>query len=234
MSGEIHKELQAKEYTKTSNLPHRYLAYRDFKGLIKEFGSIKKVLDLGSGTGASSDYLYKNGYDVIGVDKSISMIKQAKSNYPWINFYNIKGVEKLSDFDLVFSCFVLFELSSKAKIIEYLNFSAEKLKDGGLFFGVTGSENLHQVDKKWACFKVDYPENIKPRSGAIVKLGLKNPKMVFNDYFWTESDYRQSFQASNLQLLKIIYPLGSKTETFKWKDELKFPPFVIFLARKIK
>lgn len=232
-SGKVHDIQQAHQYSQTHRSPHRFLAYRDFSHLIENFKNIKRVLDLGSGTGASSQFLFHKGFDVVGADKSKAMTKEARSNFPHISFLEIENLNSLPLFDLVFSSFVLFELATKKEIINYLNLAASSLKNGGIFFGITGSENLHQSDREWMCFNVNYEENLSLNSGDVVKLGLKEPDIEFQDYFWNESDYRECFQLSGLELIQIYYPLGLKEESFKWKDELSIAPFVIFLAKKV-
>ncbi len=200
---------------------HRFLAYRDFPMLIKDFENINRVLDLGSGAGDSSQYLFKKGYEVFETDKSSSMIKQSRLNFPYINFVHFDNIKNICSFDLVFSCFVLFELSNKNEIVDYLNLSSDKLRDGGLFFGITGSQDLHQKVRNWACFDVNYPVNENPKSGELVKLGLKDPEMEFYDYFWRELDYRECFQLSNLELFKVYYPLGYRNEKFNLMRSVK-------------
>ena len=233
-SGEIHNIQKANNYSQTHQLPYRFLAYRDFYRLIKNFKNINRILDFGSGTGASTHYLFEKGYEVIGVDKSIAMIDKAKLNFPELHFSNFEKLKFLPVFDLVFSSFVLFELASKQEIINYLNQAASVLRDEGIFFGITGSEKLHQNMQKWLCFDVNYKENFQPNSGDIVKLGLRELKMEFFDYFWKESDYRECFKMSNLELIQIHYPIGLPEEPFDWKDELSISSFVLFLAKKIK
>lgn len=233
-SGEVHDTLQANKYSQTHQSPHRFLAYRDFSNLIGNYTNINRVLDLGSGTGASTHYLFEKGFDVIGTDKSPAMIEEAKLNFSKIDFVEIEQLKFFPSFDLVFSSFVLFELASREEIINYLNLAASALRDEGIFFGITGSENLHQKERNWMCFNVNYEENFLPHSGSIVKLGLKDPKMEFLDYYWKEADYREFFQFSDLELIQVHYPLGLKGELFDWNDELSIPPFVIFLAKKKK
>ena len=48
-----------------------------------------KILDVGCGTGNHVELLNKKSYDVIGIDKSKSMIKKANTNYPKCEF--VKG-----------------------------------------------------------------------------------------------------------------------------------------------
>lgn len=233
-SGEVHGVSQASKYSKTHESPHRFLAYRDFPGLIKKFSNINRVLDFGSGTGASTYYLLERGYDVIGLDKSSSMVKEAKLNFPNTQFVESEKLKSLPVFDLVFSSFVLFELASKEEIINYLNLASSALRDEGIFFGITGSESLHQKARNWMCFDTNYKENRHPDSGDIVKLGLKELEMEFFDYYWKESDYRECFESSNLELIEVYYPLALKNEPFDWKEELSTPPFVVFIAKKSK
>jgi len=231
-SGEKFDNHHTTQYSKTLNSPHRYLAYRDFHAFVKNYGYIKHALDLGCGTGASTDFLSREGYTTIGVDKDPMMIKQARLNFPNLNFYNLTKMDSLSDFDLIFSCFVLFEISSKKSIVEYLNQASNSLKNNGLFYGITGSESLHQKNRSWAYFNVDYEENINPEPGNVVKLGLKDPKMEFYDYYWKEDDYRECFLSSRLELHEIYYPLGRKDDQIEWKDEIYCSPFAIFIAKK--
>lgn len=47
---------------------------------------VKNVLDLGCGNGAFSDTLSKNGFDVTGLDFSLSGIEIAKRKYPNVHF----------------------------------------------------------------------------------------------------------------------------------------------------
>lgn len=231
-SGEIHDHVQAHKYTKTHHSPHRFLAYRDVSNLISNFSDIKRVLDFGSGTGASSYYLLQQGYNVIGIDKSPSMVQEARLNFPQVDFVEIEKLPFLSPFDLVFSSFVLFELSNKEEIIAYLNLAAHALKEGGMFLGISGSEYLHQKERNWMCFNVNYTVNTHPDSGDIVKLSLKDSDIEFCDFYWKESDYKECFELSGLDLVQIHYPLGKQTDPFEWQDELVTPPFVMFLAKK--
>ena len=84
------------------------------------------------------------------------------------------------------------------------------------------------------CFETNFEENSAPKSGDIVKLGLRDPQIVFEDYYWTESDYIACFQNSDLEVLKISYPLGKKEDNISWRDELFHPPFVVFIAKKTR
>jgi SAM-dependent methyltransferase len=231
-SGAVHDELQAREYSQTHELPHRYIAYRDFPRLIKQYKDISRVLDLGSGSGFSSIYLHDKGYEVIGTDKSQAMINEAKLNFSYINFIAMEHLHNQLPFDLVFSSFVLFELARKEEIVEYLNLAASCLREDGIFYGITGSECLHDNKRDWECFSTKFSENSNPSSGDIVKIKLSKTNIEFSDYYWTENDFRECFESSDLELIDVHYPLGDQSEPYDWNDELIKPLFVIFIAKK--
>lgn len=235
-SGTIQGSSTAEEYSKTVESPHRFLAYRDFDTWIANLKQpIKKVLDFGCGTGVSSKFLQTKNLDVTGIDISPQMIIQAKSSYPDITFHTVSDLQDSDDiYDLVFSSFVLFELSSKEKIISYLKQVNEQLPVGGYFIAITGSEFLHQKERKWKCFNVDFPENAQPSSGDLVKLGLKNPPIEFDDYYWKESDYLDCLKEAGFTLINSYYPLGLDSDKIIWKDEISIPPFLVLVVQKLK
>ncbi|PCI77096.1 hypothetical protein COB21_03450 [Candidatus Aerophobetes bacterium] len=232
-SGRIYSAQQVKEYTKTHKLPYRTLAYRDFPTLTKKFAPIHTVLDVGTGTGCSANYLHESGYNVVGVDSSPAMLQQSRTNFPHIPFFHTKALQLSFQFDLAFSCFMILEQAHKQIIINHFNQAAAALKDNGIFFAVTASEELYNRERNWAYFNVDYSKNTSPSSGNIVKASLKDPAMNFYDFFWTENDCKECFEASNLKLLEIHHPLGLASEPYPWADELTISPFVIFIAQKI-
>lgn len=228
--------VQAIDYSKTHESAHRYLAYRDIPNILKKYRSClsgAKALDYGTGTGYSANFLHELGFDVIGLDVSREMLEQAKSNYPSFPFYQIKdGIIPLDskNFDLIFSSFVLFEIGSEEKIFNYLSEAKRVMKYNGLFLAITGSENLHSSSKKWLNFRTDYPENINPKAGSLVKLYHYESGIKFTDYYWKESCYRNFLEKAGFKLLEIHYPLGGLNEPYDWKDELVVSPFVILVA----
>ena len=231
-STEDKTEEQAHQYLQTHQAPHRYLAYRDIPTFIHQFVKGTRVLDYGAGTGASSSFLHNLGLDVIGVDVSSNMLEKARTSYPSIQFRSVESLPPVADFDLVFSSFVLFELSCKKDLIEYLNRSFLFLKNDGIFIGVTGSEHLYSLSRNWMTFDANFEENRNLRSGDIAKLALKHPEIDFYDYYWKEADYLDCFEKAGLKILQIHHPLGSLEDPHSWKDEISYSPFIIYIAKK--
>lgn len=225
------KEL-ASLYAETDQLSHRYLAYRDIPDFISEFVKGRRALDYGAGTGISSSFLHELGFCVTGSDISSIMLEKARSSFPQIEFLEIDKLTPASDFDLIFSSFVLFDMSSKIEIVKYLSGAIPFMKEDGVFILITGSEHLYSPSRTWTAFDSNFEENYNLCSGGKTRLKLKCPEMEFYDYFWKESDYLECFQKAGLEVVKIHNPLGSQGESYLWEDERFFAPFTVFICKK--
>ena len=169
-------------YTKTHDSPHRYLAYKDIPPMINQFVKGKKALDYGSGTGASSSFLHSIGLDVTGADISQEMLDKARISLPQIKFYKPQDLKLVSHFDLVFSSFVLFELSNKSEITNFLCKVSSFLNEDGIFIGITGSEQMYSLFRNWYVFDAKFEENRNLKSGSLARILLKHPQIEFYDY----------------------------------------------------
>ncbi|PWW20304.1 ubiquinone/menaquinone biosynthesis C-methylase UbiE [Cytobacillus oceanisediminis] len=90
----------------------------------------EKILDLGCGTGDLANTLYECGVEIVGVDKSENMVKQAVSKYPYIPFMvqDATNLEYHSEFDAVFSNATLHWVQPP---IQALHSIYQSLKQGG-------------------------------------------------------------------------------------------------------
>lgn len=231
-SGSSKSKKIASLYTLTHESPLRYLAYKNIPPLLNRFLKGKKSIDFGCGTGASSSFLNELGLNVRGVDVSSEMLNKARHTFPYLDFYSIDYLEKENNFDLVFSSFVLFELSSKREIINYLERACSIMSSSGIFVGITGSEHLYSPSRKWMTFSSKFPENSSLQSGCQARLLLKKPEIEFYDYYWTEADYLECFKNAQLEIIDVYPSIGSAEDPFPWEDELNFSPFITFVAKK--
>lgn len=103
------------------------------------------ILDLGCGTGDLSNQIHQSGADVVGVDKSSSMIEKARAKYPSLPF-DVQDVTELDHnhrYDAVFSNATLHWVQQPELALQNL---FKSLKPGGRFvaeFG--GKSNVRQI-----------------------------------------------------------------------------------------
>lgn len=111
-------------------------------GLYKEDKRKKKILDVGSGSGHHTNLYLKNGYDVVGLEASKSMIERAKENYPKVNIVHgdalnphIFPTETFTHIQALY--FTLYYMKDKEQFFENCY---NWLKPGGYFI-------VHIVDR---------------------------------------------------------------------------------------
>jgi len=82
-----------------------------------------RVLDVGSGTGHHVALLSESGYDALGLDTSPAMIRQAKRNYPSLNFMEgdaLNGMLFPSNTFTLVTClyFTIYYMQDKARFFD--------------------------------------------------------------------------------------------------------------------
>jgi ubiquinone/menaquinone biosynthesis C-methylase UbiE len=121
---------------------------------IMEKKKIKKILDLGCGSGRHMVYFGKKGYDVVGLDLSSVALKQAKS---WLKDEKIENYELIeddmtnlplsdNDFDAVISINVIHH-NTLLEIEKTIKEIRRVLKDGGLFVATILSKRDYKFGK---------------------------------------------------------------------------------------
>lgn len=106
-----------------------------------DFQKGERILDLGCGTGDLAKKLADAGVEVLGIDSSADMIKQANQKYPEVSFHigDATALEFQAEFDAVFSNAVLHWIKEPEKALTSVY---ESLKSGGRFvadFGGIGN-----------------------------------------------------------------------------------------------
>ena len=151
-----------KDYSKIYDLLYVNKDYKKeysiIKGLIKKYlKEPKQLIDIGCGTGKYSNLLTKMGLDVVGLDKSSFMIKEAKNKYKRnkrLSFIksDLKTLNTKKKFDIVSSLFHILSYQITNKDIEkFFKNSYKILNLNGIivfdFWFKPGVLNLKQPNK---------------------------------------------------------------------------------------
>ena len=212
-----------------------WLSFRDVPDFISKFVKGKKTLDFGCGAGRSTRFLKNLNLEVIGVDISSEFIKQA-NRVDKVGKYLLMKKGRIpfpnNSYDFVFSSHVLLMVPTKAGLNEIFQEVHRVLKKDGIFIVVTGSEEMHSYRRNWISYQTDFPENISPSSGTIVKLKIKEVNSLFCDYNWTNEDYLNVIKNNGFEIAKIHFPLGKDADGINWKSEKEASPYVIYVLKK--
>ena len=107
------------------------------------------------------------------------------------------------------------------------------LKKGGIIISVSTSTAAYEFKKyQFSAAHTDFPENDNLVSGAKVKLQLYSLDFAFEDYYWSKQDYFEFLGNSNFNDLDVYYPLGTKEDGLKWRDELTVSPVMLIKGTK--
>jgi SAM-dependent methyltransferase len=98
---------------------------------------VRRVLDLGCGTGGHAAPLAARGYEVVGVDRSPAMLERARARGSEARFqaHEIAGLDLGESFDAVLMMFAVFSYqTANADVQTALASVRRHLRPGGLFF----------------------------------------------------------------------------------------------------
>lgn len=160
-----------------------YELYKDDTSDLEYFDTFLKqsgpsILDLGCGMGHYSSYMYKQGFNVVGIDFSKKMLSIAKKNNPNIEFIlddvtNLKSIENRK-FDGIVLAYVLQHLS-KNEVISVFNTLNKYVYDNTtlLLFLREGEKVLEEI------------EPINPKFKYIINEYSKEEiKTILENYGW--------------------------------------------------
>ena len=227
----------AEAYAKLEFPRTYYLAYRDIPEIIFEHVKGRNPIDFGCGTGRSTRFLQKLGFNTVGVDISQDMIKKAREIDPKGDYRLVKEGD-LSQFkdntcDLALSAFTFDNIPPMQKKVKILREIRRLLKTEGIMVNLVSSPEIYTHE--WASFSTkDFPENKRARSGDKVRIIVTEleDKRPVEDIVWTDEHYRETYQKAGLQLVKTHKPLARENEHYKWINETRIAPWVIYVLKK--
>lgn len=230
---------RAEAYSKLEFPGTYYLAYRDLPAIVSKHVKGTEALDFGCGTGRSTRFLKKLGFKVTGVDISPDMLKKATEIDPEGDYRLIKEGRldelKSCTFDLALSTFTFDNIPTMEKKVQNFKEIARTLEDEGAIINLVSSPEIYTHE--WASFSTqDFPENKHSRTGdkvRIVQLDTEDKRPV-EDIFWSDEDYRKVYAKARLDLVETDKPLANPTEPYRWVNETKLAPWVIYILKKEK
>ncbi len=229
--------LCAESYAKLEFPGTYYLAYRDIPDVLAKHAKGKNALDFGCGTGRSTRFLKKHGFDAVGIDISTDMIDKAKEfdpagEYMVVADGNYNQLPK-NYLDLILSVFTFDNIPNIERRIKLLAGLAELLNENGVIVMLDSTPDIYV--NEWASFSTkDFPENKNARSGDKVKIIMTdvNDRRPVEDIIWFENDYKELFDKCNLKRIDSLKPLGKIEEPYNWISETNIAPWVINVLKK--
>jgi SAM-dependent methyltransferase len=227
---------RAESYSKLEFPGTYYLAYRDLPGLITEYTTGSRALDFGCGTGRSTRFLQRLGFDVTGIDISLGMIKKAREMDPRGKYIHLSA----RDFeykacqpplkDLVLSVFTFDNipgLQTKQKILEGLR---NLVKPEGVMINLVSQPHIYFHE--WASFSTrEFKENRLAQSGDKVKIIMKDVEdsRPVEDIICFHEDYQQIYELAGWKIIHTHDPLAADDEPYDWINETAISPWRIYV-----
>jgi ubiquinone/menaquinone biosynthesis C-methylase UbiE len=227
---------RAEAYAKLGFPGTYYLAYRDLPDIISEHVKGRKAIDFGCGTGRSTRFLRRLGFDAVGVDISEDMLKKAREMDPDGNYRLIEegDLSQFEDdaYDLALCAFTFDNIPTMEKKVANFREIGRLLKSEGRIVNLVSSPEIYTHE--WASFSTkDFPENKRAKSGdkvRIIQTDLDDKRPV-EDVVWTDECYREVFEGAGLELVKTYRPLAREDEPYRWVNETRIAPWVIYVLK---
>jgi SAM-dependent methyltransferase len=213
-----------------------YLAYRDLPAILSKHMTGTRALDFGCGTGRSTRFLGKLGFNVTGVDISEDMLRIARDLDPSGDYRIVPGdnlTESDSEtFDLIVSLFTFDNVPSAAKVRIFSDLR-NLLRPAGTIVSVVSSPDIYTHE--WASFTTkDFPENASAGSGDVVRIVVTDhqDRRPVEDILCTDESYRAVYRDAGLQAIEVFKPLANGNEPYSWVSETKISPWVIYVLKR--
>ena len=212
-----------------------YLAYRDLPAILARHVNGTRALDFGCGTGRSTRFLRKLGFDVTGVDVSESMLRIAGGIDPSGDYRLVPGDNfdefRAGTFDLVLAAFTFDNIPATLKTIIFHDLR-KLLTPTGTLVSIVSSPEIYTHE--WASFTTKaFPENASARSGDIVRIIVTDHPdgRPVEDIVWTDESYQEVYTKAGLEAIQVLRPLAKGDEPYAWVNETAIPPWVIYVLK---
>ncbi|MBI5156909.1 MAG: class I SAM-dependent methyltransferase [Acidimicrobiia bacterium] len=212
-----------------------YLAFRDLPEILRRRAVGRAALDFGCGTGRSTRFLKRLGFEAIGVDLAPAMLALAREADPGGD-YRLVGDDgptgfPEASFDLVLAAFTFDNVPGPETKVRLLTALRRLLRPAGILVNLVSSPDIYR--NEWASFSTrDFPENHLARDGDRVRIVMTDvpDRRPVEDVLWSHEAYLASYSAAGLAVLETHWPLGRTDEPYPWVAETRIAPWVIYVA----
>lgn len=232
-------EVRARSYANLEFPNTYYLAYRDLPKILQHTVKGKSALDFGCGTGRSTRFLSKLGFESIGIDISDEMIQIARSFDPDGDYKLIKPGDFSSlnnnKYDLVMAVFTFDNIPDTQSKLENLTKIRSVLKEEGSLVMLVSTPDIYI--NEWASFSTrDFPNNWKAKSGDNVQIIMTDvvDSRPVDDVMFSDESYRKIFKQAGFIVDGFHQPLGADNEGFEWLNETRIAPWSIYILKARK
>jgi len=138
-------------------------------------------------------------------------------------------------YDLALSAFTFDNIPTIEKKVKNLGEIGRLLKSDGRIVNLVSSPEIYTHE--WASFSTkDFSENRQAKSGdrvRIIQTDLEDKRPV-EDVVWTDEHYQETFKRAGLELVRTYKPLAKESEPYKWVNETRIAPWVIYVLKRKK
>jgi len=213
------------------------LVFRNLPDLLKQHVRGTRALDFGCGTGRSTRFLQRLGFNTMGVDISAEMVEFARQHDPDGSYTVIEdgNFHSLPEggYDLIQSAFTFDNISGLERRIRTFRDLGKLLDTNGVLVNIVSTPEIYT--NEWVTFSTrDFPENRHAQSGDVVRIITTDYSDVrpVEDVIWTHEDYLQLLSESGLEVLRIERPLATGDEGIAWQSETRIAPWAIYLLQR--
>lgn len=190
--------------------------------IFKKF-RIKKIIDLGCGTGSFTICLKKHGFECMGVDKSKAMINKAQKKDKTITWIvaDITNLKIINKFDGVICLFdtVNYILNKKDLSSFFKNVNGILNKNGIFLFDINTKNKKSSLKGRYIQKRINknlkliWSNNVKGDIWTANMVFIKNSKKfveVHKERLYGVSEIRKYLEKNNFRILKIYDDMDFK------------------------
>ena len=215
-----------------------HLAFRDLPAIIREHVSGNRAIDFGCGTGRSTRFVRRLGFESTGIDTAEEMIAKAREldpagDYRLVPDDDFSGFELVA-YDLITLLFTFDNIAGFHTKLRILRDLAALLRPSGKLINVVSSPEIYLHE--WASFSTkDFlVENRLASSGDEVRIVTTefSDSRPCVDILCTDETYRDLYTQAGLEVAAMHKPLANGDEPYKWVSETTVAPWVIYVLGK--